>query len=243
MIMKNSALTCARYAFRPNKLKYCGPEKNQELFEYLKAQEDDGGLKNILENFECLYPYLNYIGGRNKTSDCFNTEVSKAYWVGNDFLNNTGGAKLYGYLEDNFAINKKNTREEIDNLSSKIVLGANAHHSFHVFNVWQSPKQAENPHVLYIMDECRVGWGEVREILGEIIKVLYEPVVFAGGRLSFGAPVVKDIFYELRNAPVKKGDWISFHWSSFCEVLSPEDLKNLIYWTSINLKLANYVKK
>lgn len=239
MMPENNILQCARYAYRPNKLKYCGPDKNVELLEVMQAGAN-AETKNILENFECLYPNLKYIAGRNRAADPL--EAAEAYWVGGEILKNTGGAPLYEHLEKNFFIAKKLKVSELDNLRAKIAIGANEHHSFHVFNVWQNPGAAENPHVLYQMDECRVGWGRVRAAEKNIIAVLYEPIIFNNGKLSFGAPVLKNIYRELAGE-VRVDDWVSFHWSSFCEVLSPENLKNLIYWTKINLELANYAEK
>ncbi|MFA5133363.1 MAG: DUF6390 family protein [Patescibacteria group bacterium] len=237
--MKNNFLVSAKYAFRPNKLNFCGPDKNKELGEYLQAGFSDGGAEEILKNFECLFPYLDYIARMGKTADPFLPVVGEAYWVGNDLLGRSGGKDFYSHLATNFAIEKKFKTEELGVLKEKIRAGANAHHSFHVFNVWQNPSQAENPHVLYQMDECRIGWGEVKLVEDKIIKVLYEPIIFEKGKLMFGQLVLKDIFYEFKDTDVKIGDWVSFHWSSFCEVLSIKDLENLKKWTTINLHLAN----
>jgi hypothetical protein len=43
--------------------------------------------KNILENFECLYPNLKYIAGMNREADPL--VATEAYWIGNDILKNT----------------------------------------------------------------------------------------------------------------------------------------------------------
>jgi len=233
--MKNNILQCARYAFRPNKLKYCGPDKNEELLEVMEAGAVEE-TKNILEDFGCLYPNLKYIAGRNRAADPM--VAAKAYWIGGDILENTGGARLFEHLAQYFAITKKFNGAELKNFEEKIAAGANEHHSFHVFNVWQNPAAVENPFVLYNMDECRVGWGQVQNIIKNVITVIYEPIVHKNGKLVFGVPAPKKIFYELPGG-VQAGDWISFHWSSFCEVLRMDDLMNLRKWTAINLRLAN----
>jgi len=41
----NGLWRCAKYAFSPNKLKYCGPDKNQELKGYLQTKTSDQGLR------------------------------------------------------------------------------------------------------------------------------------------------------------------------------------------------------
>ncbi|MFH1193671.1 MAG: DUF6390 family protein [bacterium] len=235
----SSVLTCARYAFKPNQLNYCGPDKNNELFEYLKAGETDGGLELILKKFETLYPYLKLIANSNKIENPFDKKVSGAYWVGNEMLENSGPAKLYYHLADGLNLKKKLSPKEICALKNKMAKGANPHHSFHVFNIWQRTGHTENPHTLFTMDECRIGWGKVVAQAEKIITVVYEPLIFNDGKLSFGAPTAKSIFYELNNQKVLPGNWISFHWSSFCEVLSFQDLENLQKWTTINLHLAN----
>lgn len=236
---QSGILACSRYAFRPNKLNYCGPDQNKELLEYLKAGEADGGLELILKKFETLYPYLKLIAASNKIENVFDKKVSDAYWIGNEMLAGTERAELYYYLVDGLSLKKKLSQKEIDALKNKMVSGAKPHHSFHVFNIWQRTGHTENPHTLFTMDECRIGWGKVQMVAQNIITVIYEPLSFNNGRLEFGAPIAKNIFYELQNENVVPGDWVSFHWSSFCEVLSQEQLKNLIYWTKINLELAN----
>jgi len=241
----NGVLTCARYGFKPNQLNYCGPDRNRELLEYInsglpsEALAKDGGLELILKKFETVYPYLKLIAHSNKIENPFDKKVSNAYWIGNEMLTNSGAAKLYYHLADGLNLKKKLLPEEVSVLKNKMAKGANPHHSFHVFNIWQRTGHTENPHTLFTMDECRVGWGKVVAQAEKTITVVYEPLAFKDGKLAFAAPVAKNIFYELNNQKVLSGDWISFHWSSFCEVLLPEDLKNLRYWTSINLELAN----
>lgn len=235
----NGILACGRYAYRPNKLNYCGPDENKFLFEYLQAGEDDGGLAGILKKFETLFPYLRLIARENKTENIFDAQISEAYWLGNDLLENIKMARFYEHLSDGLKLKKKLPSQELQMLSGKIPQGASPHHSFHVFNIWQRTGHIENPHTLFTMDECRIGWGQVLSVGGDIIKASYEPIVYNNRRLDFGGLVAKNIFYELRNEEVKTGDWISFHWSSFCEVLTPEQLKNLKKWTTVNLHLAN----
>ncbi|PIR67148.1 MAG: hypothetical protein COU51_00090 [Parcubacteria group bacterium CG10_big_fil_rev_8_21_14_0_10_36_14] len=235
---QSSVLYCAKYAYRPNRLGYCGPDQNKELFQYIKAEETDAGLIENLEKFETLHPYLRHIAHTNKEKNLFNEKVVRAYWVGNNFLENSGGARLFYHLIDDLKIKKKLTKKSIEELGEKIPVGANAHHSFHVFNIWKRTGHTENLHTLYTMDECRIGWGKTESLEGNIINVLYRPLIFKNGQLVFGEIISKKIFYEF--GKVNIGDWISFHWSSFCEVLSEEDVAQLKYWTNINLRLANY---
>ncbi|MBU1179974.1 hypothetical protein KJ885_03450 [Patescibacteria group bacterium] len=235
---QDSILTCAKYAYRPNRLGYCGPDQNKELSQYIKAEEADRGLIENLEKFETLYPYLRHIAHTSKEKNLFDEKIVRAYWIGNNFLEKSGGAKLFYHLTDDLKLKKKLPKKEIELLSEKIPKRANAHHSFHVFNIWKRTGHTENPHTLYTMDECRIGWGKVQNISKEIIEVLYRPLVFKKGKLAFGEVAPKKIFCEFGKVDI--GDWISFHWSSFCEVLGENEIAQLKYWTNINLDLANY---
>lgn len=235
MADKNGIFQCARFAHKPNQLKYCGPDQNRELFDYLKADETDINLEKILEKFESLFPYLKLISSENKIENPFDEKVVEAYWIGNDLLKNIKKSQLYSHLREN---TKLTFREKI-RLGEKLEMPDNIHHSFHVFNVWKQSCFAENPQILKMMDECRIGWGLVTETDNEKIKVLYEPVIFSAGKLEFGAPSAKEIACETKNIFPKINEWISFHWSSYCKTLSPEELKNLRKWTNINMNIRN----
>jgi len=70
-------LKCARYAFSPNKLKYCGPvDKNFELFSYLTEKVEDQGLEELLDDFAVMYPYLKLIAEENGIKDVFSESSS-----------------------------------------------------------------------------------------------------------------------------------------------------------------------
>lgn len=239
---RQSRLICARYAFKPNLLNYCGPDKNRELLNYLRNNESDGGLEQILKKFETLFPYLNLISRENKINDPFDERVVEAYWIGNDFLKNIKKPKLYEHLVDDLSIKKKLPRKEFNKFNEKFInrIRINAHHSFHVFNIWRRTGYVENPHTLFTMDECRIGWGRVVEIDSpadeKIIKVLYKPLIFEKHKLNFGKIISKNIFCDIPT-DVKIGDWVSFHWSSFCDILSLDELMRLKYWTEANMEI------
>jgi hypothetical protein len=230
---------CARFAFKPNQLTYCGPDQNKELAEYLEKPETDGGLTQILEKFECVVPNLRFIASENKIKNHFDDKVVEAYWIGNDLLANTRKSQLYSYLRENAKLPFKDKIR----LSEKMEMPANMHHSFHVFKVWQQAEFAENPQILKMMDECRIGWGQVLGTSEGKIRILYEPIIFQNQKLGFGGAVQKDIACEIKNPYPKINEWISFHWSSYCKILSPRELQNLRKWTKINMEIRNANKK
>jgi len=101
------ALLAARYAFMPNKLRYCGGDSNTELFEYASRQESDFGLQAMLKEFETMFPYLQLIAEANRISDPFNYKVVEAYWIGNELLENVSMQNFYRYLVDEQKLKKK----------------------------------------------------------------------------------------------------------------------------------------
>lgn len=235
---KQSNLICARYAFKPNNLKYCGPDQNRELLEYLKANESDEGLENILKKFETLFPYLKLISTENKIKNPFDSQIIDAYWIGNDLLKNIKKVRLYEHLTEQLSLKKKLPASELDKLTKKFTNEVNSHHSFHVFNIWKRTGYIENPHTLFTMDECKISWGQVLDIQNKIMEVSYEPLIFKDKKLALGPKKERKIIYELPS-DIKKGDWVSFHWSSYCNILSLNELQRLKYWTSFSIKIYN----
>lgn len=235
MDKQNGIFQCARFAFKPNQLAYCGPDQNKELAEYLEKLETDGGLSQILEKFECMVPNLRFIASENKIVNPFDEKVVEAYWIGNDLLANTRKPQIYSYLRENTKLMLKDKIR----LNEKMEMPANMHHSFHVFRVWQQAEFAENPQILKMMDECRIGWGQAVGASQNTIQVNYEPLIFLDGKLSFGKLALKNIAFEAEKHAPQKNDWVSFHWSSYCKTLSPLELKNLRKWTKINMDIYN----
>ena len=79
-------LACAQYAFPPNNLQYCGPLTAATMHNYLSVDLAEPELRDILEQFETLYPYLACIAEANNIPDPFDMRVIEAYWIGNDLL-------------------------------------------------------------------------------------------------------------------------------------------------------------
>ena len=79
---------CTRYAFAPNRLHLCGPDKSSEIYAYLSEGETDKGLEILLSQFKTMYPYLRQIAHSNKINDPLDKKVVDAYWIGNSLLEN-----------------------------------------------------------------------------------------------------------------------------------------------------------
>ena len=228
-------IRCARYGFMPNRLSFCGPDKNKDLFHYCHSKEIDHGLKQILEDFQTLYPYLKFIARYNRIKDPFKEEVVEAYWIGNSLLENITKSELYNHLVDKFEVKRK--------LSRQIGLGAKAHHNFHVLSVWKQVNDIDSVQTLNAMDLCRISWGRVKKAKKLSLKVEYQPLVFNGNKLDLGELILQKVSYRIKDKGfIKKpkiGDWVSIHWGFVCEVLNNQQVVSLKKYTLESIQLAN----
>lgn len=236
-------LKCARYAFMPNKLSLCGPDKNKDLFCYCVEQKADKGLKLILRDFQVLYPYLELIARSNKIRDVFDEKVVEAYWLGNELLENVVRAKLYRHLIDEQQLKKKLNKKLLEGVIKKIPLGAKPHHSFHVLNVVKRTGNWDIFHTLKTMDLCKISWGRIKEIEKPYFKVEYQPLVFENNQMKLGEPIVQNVLFEINQEGFLKeaevGKWVSFHWGFACEVISGWQAAYLRKYTQESIGLFN----
>ncbi len=236
-------IRCSYYAFMPNKLSFCGPDKNKDLFHYCAENQADQGLIQILRQFQTLYPYLYFIAKNNKIKDPFDERVIEAYWIGNELLENIEKKALYRHLNENLEIKKKVKPDLYREIEAKIILGAKPHHNFHVFNVWQRTGNWDVMHTLSSMDLCRISWGRVIRIKNSVLEVAYQPLILEGDYLTLGEEKIKQVNYQIGGksflGQVQKGDWISLHWGFACEVLSELQVAYLKKYTQENIRLVN----
>lgn len=236
-------LRSSRYAFGPNRLHYCGPDKNRELGERIKQEDADPGLHSILKEFKTLYPYLKLIAEANAIADPFDARVVEAYWLGNELLENIGKERLYNFLVADLEIKKKAESREMEWLEKKVSEGAVPHHSFHVLNVWRQTSPERVAQEFASLDECRVAAGEIVSANGPEVVVLTEPLVLAGGKIALGAPIKKTLTRALEAEydieQLRPGELVSFHWGVPCEVLSSAQAANLKKYTAQNVAFAN----
>ena len=250
-------LRCAYYAFMPNRLTYCGPDRNKELFDYAVAGEQDGGLQNNLKEFAALYPYLKLIAHSNKIADPFDERVVEAYWIGNELLESVKMNRLYEHLVDEQKLKKKLNKKVLDKVVGKIPMGAKPHHSFHVLNIPKRTGHVDVGHSVETLDKCRISWGQVLKRgqgsgippigragrdQGEItIKI--RPLKIENNKLVLGNEIEKEVRVEISGKgfvkDLQKGDWVSVHWGWVCERLSESQVRSLEVWTKYHLALLN----
>jgi len=236
-------LRCARYAFMPNKLSFCGPDKNQDLFYYSYKQEAGQGLNLILKKFQVLYPYLKFIAQSNQIKDPFDERIIEAYWLGNQLLENVSKSGLYEHLLDEQQLKKKLNKKLLKKVVSKIPLGAKPHHSFHVLSVWKRTGNLDVMHTLNSMDLCRISWGKIKKIDLPNLEVEYQPLVLENDKLKLGSIISQKVLAEIdKSGFIEKprlGQWISFHWGFACEVLTKQQAVNLERYTQESIRLTN----
>lgn len=236
-------LRCARYAFMPNKLNFCGPDKNRDLFYYCVEGKPDKGLELILKEFQVLYPYLKLIAYSNGITDVFDERVIEAYWIGNELLENIDRSKLYCHLIDEQQLKKKLSKKLLDRVIEKIPLGARPHHSFHVLNIVKRTGNLDILHTLKTMDLCKISWGRIIGIEKPYFQVEYQPLVFENNQMKLGEPIIENVLSEINQEgflkDVEIGKWISFHWGFACEVLSDWQVAYLRKYTKQSIQLIN----
>jgi hypothetical protein len=239
----NGILRCARYAFGPNRLHYCGPDANAELKTHINERINNPGLEHLLEKFKTMYPYLRQIALSNKIKDPFDDKVVEAYWIGNSLLDKIGKRALYDHLVYDHMLRRKLNVKVFSKLSDKVGKGALAHHSFHVFNIWKRTGHIDEEHTLQSMDLCRISSGVVKSVSGPNIVVVTEPLIFTNGKLSLGNPIEKKIIRRLESETdieeLKKGDIVTIHWDVPCEVITRREAERLKYYTLKAVELAN----
>lgn len=236
-------LVCAKYAFAPNRLKYCGPDKNWQLLQYCISNHSDPGLEEILKNFEVLYPYLKLIAYANNIPDPFDPRVVEAYWIGNRLLEKVSPKDFYNHLIEEQKLNRRLDKKSLKWILAKLPAGAKIHHSFHVLNIFKRTGWVSVDHTIESMNDCRVSWGEVVQVGKQTMKVKSRPIVYESGKLKLAEYKVVNVNFAIGDSifnPIPKiGDLVSFHWGWLCQKISASQAKNLERYTKESLFWAN----
>lgn len=235
--MINGAVRFARYAVPPNSLGYCGVDEPRVLVEMAAAADVGPDFKQLLRQFNGAMPHIAEIARAAGRVCIFDERVVEAYWLGNSLLRLTNAGRWsYGLL----------SRVSETGRAGRIMAalfggtpdGAWQHHTFQVFS--SLAVRNEFPDRLEAMDQCRIGWGRVRRIDGEIIWVARSPLVETADGVSLGrmsvAPVRRNWIPLTNLDRVEPGDWVSTHWGWACEKLTRNEVSNLATATLHNLR-------
>ncbi|CAN5116027.1 DUF6390 family protein [soil metagenome] len=228
-----------RYAFMPNRLRYCGGDDNRTIFEYAVEDAREPPLVGMLRKFSGAYPYLALIARGAGIADPFDERVVEAYWVGNELLERVEARQLHDHLRERFG--RELTPRTLDRIAAKAPAGAKPHHSFHVFDVWRHSDRASGE-VLATLDSCRISWGIVRSVEPGELVVQRRALALRGGRLVLDEPRSERVTRLVEGkgfaAAARPGDAVSLHWGWVCEVLEPRQVSALERYTLLHLRLA-----
>lgn len=229
---------CTKYAYPPNSLHLCGPDKQENLSSYTKLGKVDRGTKEILSQFSTLYPYLRFIAQENNIKDPFDIRVVEAYWLGNSLLSSIPIRRFADHIRDTADLRRRVRRSELEDVLKKIPFGAIPNHAFHVLNVYVRAGHLDIPHTLETMDACLINWGKVLDVGSDSIVIQTQKLMKNKKTLSFQNGVHRTL-HLTGVIPVYTGDIISYHWGMICEKLTQKKLRDLILYTNLSLRLAN----
>lgn len=228
-----------RYAFMPNRLRYCGGDDNRTLFQYGVEKVTDGGLPVLLRRFTGALPYLQLIARSNQIADPFHPHVVEAYWIGNDLLNTVEVRQLHDDLLARFGKHMQGRTREL--ILGKAPAGARPHHSFHVLDIHS--RLGELEHSLATLDNCRISWGQVTRVEPGQLVVNRVPLLLREGKLVLGDAVPERVTRQVEGRgftdQAQPGEWVSLHWGWACEVLSETQRGHLERFTQHHLAIAN----
>lgn len=233
----------ARYAYPPNALGYCGPDDPAALLHHAVTGHDLPALAHLARQFAGAWPYLRLIAAANGRPDPLDADVVAAYWIGNALLHGVAGTLFAAHLTERFAARAGRGSGDIAELA---VRGAPAHHNFHVFAVypWVGLLRAGTvDHPMRVLDACRIRWGRVVAVTGDVATVTSRPLIWDGRRLRLGAARVEPATVAVDGTgvamAVHPGDDVSLHWNWVCDVLRPDQVVTLRRVTSRVLTLTN----
>lgn len=225
------------YGLMPNRLNFCGPEKEEErqiIYDYIcgKKDFDYNTLFNIFSQFTGAFTYYKLIAEKNLIKNPFDEKVVRAYWIGNDLLEKIDKNDMVRMIMKNFLElgipNKRIANLRIKNLPSSV----KPHHSFNVYYLG-----AVSGTIIFndlILDLCRIGWGKVKKVFvkEEAVDVIYAPIIKNRGRFVFGRPKEGRKMWDRNLVPkIKKGDWVTFHWGQIVEKISRKEVAELKKYT------------
>jgi len=239
----------AIYGLMPNRLGFCGPQTKQEqsliynfICGYKKRNFSERKIIEILKKFTGASTYYELIAKSNGIKNIFDFNVVKAYWIGNELLENITIDDLKKTVLEKYIdlglVSKQIVQDKIRNISNN----AKPHHSFNVYvlgavsgNLIQEEK---------LLDLCRISWGRIRKILPsknekKTVEIIYKPIIKSAKGWKFGLETIKKINWDSKIIrELEVGDWVSIHWNNVSECLNEEDVKNLEKYTLLNINIS-----
>jgi hypothetical protein len=232
-----------RYAYPPNALGYCGPDDPAALLELAAAGGHFTQLSHMAAQFEGAWPYLRLIAEYNQITDPLDRRVVEAYWIGNELTWRVPATALANSLRDRFAWR---AGRQFDPLVAAALDGGVPQHSFHVFGVYPwlgLLRSGRTGPPLEILDRCRIRWGTVEYIEGDLVTVRSRPLGFVGSRLVLDNERIEVVRQSLEGvgfvSDLAVGDVVALHWDWVCDRLTSRSFAWLRASTFHNLRAVN----
>lgn len=236
-------LLFARYAYPPNALGYCGPGDPGVLLEAAARGVSVEELAHRARQFEGAWPYLELVAACNGIADPLDPRVVEAYWTGNELARRVPLAALATSLQDRFAAR---TGRRFAPLVDAALAGGVPQHSFHVFAVYPwlgLLRSGRSEPALEVLDRCRIRWGRVLSVQGDLVYVASRSLEFIGSSLVLGAERAEVARRSEDGVgfvgDLVGGEVVSLHWDWVCERLTPRSLAWLRTTTWQNLRAVN----
>jgi hypothetical protein len=228
------------YGLKPHQLGFCGPHRKKEkmLRDFLEGAGSPAKVRNVLKQFKAAYPYYCLIAKANKIKDPFDTEVVRAYWIGNNLLENVPVSKLRKTISVEFSGFGLLPKAIAQKKAAEIPEDSLPHHSFHVLALG-AISSAVDLRDVKLKDLCRVSWGQIKKItVSERVQILasYQPLTEKDKKIVLGQPTLREFFGEKKFLPdLKIGDYASFHWNQIIQILTKDEVDNLKKYTQKTL--------
>jgi hypothetical protein len=228
--MKDLALQLeSRFSLSPNSLGYCGRKSATAKFKKCIIGNKCEEVKEELNNFIVLYPYLKTLGKIfNKPFTAYS--VVEAYWLGNDELKKIR-QKDYNLLLNNF-IKQGVPDFFIKELKAKKLKKFIPFHLFHVLFIGVGKASGAVPFNLNSINNCMIRWGRVQKISRNKAVVDLNSLKKKGKNAYALTKVQASIPFNLKFTPnLKMGDAVAAHWNLIVKILSKREENNLEFWS------------
>ncbi len=235
----------ARYAYPPNALGYCGPADPTGLLQMASEEPDGSELTDparLVPQFEGAWPYLQLISRCAGIKDPLDPRVVEAYWTGNELLSEVPPGVLAEWLGNRSEPGVGRRFAPV----GATVTGGVPQHNLHVFAVypWLGLLRAGKLGTpLEVLDRCRIRWGLVEAVDGDLVTVRSRGLQFEGGMLTVGQERSEQTRRGAGGSAwisdLQPGDRVSLHWDWVCDRLSGSAYGWLRHCTERNLEAVN----
>ncbi len=227
-----------RFSYITNALGFWGSPKIGSVFmDFLVTKQNSDGIEKLLCSYPGLLTSLHAIA-KKSGKPVFDPSVVEAYWIGNSLLDSFTQPDMVILAEE--LVKKRNDLSDADELSKQIPTGCFPHHSFHALFL-RSPGFAGSYEAsLQNMDNARISWGKVVEVLPEKLLVLSQTLKESNRKLSLSEPESKIVVCRRKLFPdITEGDRVALHWGFACVKLTQEQANNLQKYTLKTISAIN----